>query len=154
MNTFTAYLVYDNLGQYGAALQRPGCDTIFGELTLELPTGWAVYVSDYGDRMLFDPDGKVAELFATPQKIIGAANGKGCRYFHRVLPDDGQKKNLSAFRVSAGLTQQQLADASGVNIRQIQRVENGEADIGNISAKNLLALSDALGIDPRQLLNQ
>ena len=154
MNTFIAYLVYDNLGQYGAALQRPGCDTIFDELTLELPTGWTVDVSTDGSPMLFDPDGKGADLFATPQKIIGAATGKGCRYFRRVLPADGQKKNLSAFRVSAGLTQRQLADASGVNIRQIQRVENGESDIDNISAKNLLALSDALGIEPRQLLNQ
>ena len=52
------------------------------------------------------------------------------------------------------MTQRQLADASGVNIRQIQRVENGESDIDNISAKNLLALSDALGVEPRQLLNQ
>lgn len=55
-------------------------------------------------------------------------------------------------RRGAGLTQQQLADASGVNIRQIQRVELGEAEAGNLTAKNFLALADALNIDPRELI--
>lgn len=52
----------------------------------------------------------------------------------------------------AGLTQAQLAEASGVNIRQIQRVELGEAEAGNLTAKNLIAIADALGVDARELL--
>ncbi len=55
-------------------------------------------------------------------------------------------------RLSAGLTQKQLGDASGVNIRQIQRVELGEAQAGNLTAKNLLALADALEVDPHDLV--
>lgn len=55
-------------------------------------------------------------------------------------------------RLAAGLSQKQLADASGVNVRQIQRVELGEATTGNLTAKNLLALADVLGIDPHDLL--
>lgn len=52
----------------------------------------------------------------------------------------------------AGMTQAELSKASGVNIRQIQRVELGEADAGNLSAKNIIALADALGVDVRALV--
>lgn len=55
-------------------------------------------------------------------------------------------------RRMAELTQAQLAEASGVNIRQIQRVELGEAEAGNLTAKNMLAIADALGVDIKGLL--
>lgn len=50
-----------------------------------------------------------------------------------------------------GMTQAELAEASGVNIRQIQRVELGEAEAGNLTARNLIAIADALGVDVRSL---
>lgn len=59
---------------------------------------------------------------------------------------------LRVARVAAGLTQKQLADAAGVNIRLVQKVEGGEVETGNLTAKNLLALADALGVDPRSLI--
>jgi DNA-binding XRE family transcriptional regulator len=55
-------------------------------------------------------------------------------------------------RRMAGMTQAELAKQSGVNIRQIQRVELGEAEAGNLSAKNIIALADALGVDVRALV--
>ena len=55
-------------------------------------------------------------------------------------------------RRMAGMTQSQLAEASGVTIRQIQRVELGEAEAGNLTAKNLISVADALGVDARDLL--
>ena len=51
-----------------------------------------------------------------------------------------------------GMTQAQLAEASGVNIRQIQRVELGEAEAGNLTAKNLISIADALHVDIRRLI--
>ena len=59
---------------------------------------------------------------------------------------------LVTAREAAGLTQKQLAEASGVNIRQIQRIENGEAKPENITLKNALAIADVLHIDPRKLI--
>ena len=59
---------------------------------------------------------------------------------------------LEWVRRSSGMTQKQLADVSGVGIRQIQRVELGESEAGNLTAKNLLALADALNVHPRGLL--
>ena len=55
-------------------------------------------------------------------------------------------------RKSAGLTQRQLSELSGVNIRQIQRVESGASQASNLTAKNLIAIADALGVDPRELI--
>lgn len=55
-------------------------------------------------------------------------------------------------RRMAGLTQAELSSRAGVNIRQIQRVELGEADAGNLTAKNIIALSDALGVGVRDLM--
>ena len=59
---------------------------------------------------------------------------------------------LKAARQNAGMTQQQLADASGVYVRQIQRIENGEGDISNVTLGNAVKLANALGIDVKELL--
>lgn len=59
---------------------------------------------------------------------------------------------LLYYRKKSGMTQKQLADASGVNVRQIQKVESGEIKLRNASAANVLALADALGIDPHDLI--
>ena len=64
------------------------------------------------------------------------------------------KNKFKTARKNAGMTQQQLADASGVNIRQIRRVELGTSDAGNMIARNLLAIADVLGVDPRSLLDK
>lgn len=50
------------------------------------------------------------------------------------------------------MTQTELAQKSGVNIRQIQRVELGESDAGNLTAKNLIAIADVLSVDPKDLI--
>lgn len=65
---------------------------------------------------------------------------------------NGPAVPLKDLRVAAGFTQQQLADASGVHIRQIQRVELGSSEAGNLSGRNLLAIADALGVDPHDLI--
>ena len=55
-------------------------------------------------------------------------------------------------RRMAEMTQASLAEKSGVNIRQIQRVELGESDAGNLTARNLIAIADVLGVDAKSLL--
>ena len=44
----------------------------------------------------------------------------------------------------AGMTQAELSKKSGIYIRQIQKVESGEIETGNMAAKTLFALADAL----------
>ena len=59
---------------------------------------------------------------------------------------------LAYLRQQHGFTQQALANASGVNIRQIQRIESGEGKMENVTLKNSIALADALGVRPEELL--
>lgn len=59
---------------------------------------------------------------------------------------------LLYYRLKSGMTQAELSKKSGVYIRQIQKVESGEIETGNMAAKNLLALANALGVDARDLL--
>lgn len=55
-------------------------------------------------------------------------------------------------RRGAGMGQKELAEKAGVNIRLIQKVESGEYQAGNLTAKNLLAIAAALKIDPGRLI--
>ena len=64
------------------------------------------------------------------------------------------QNKLKTARANAGMTQQRLADASGVNIRQIRRVELGTSEAGNMSARNLLSIADILEVDPRELIEK
>lgn len=68
---------------------------------------------------------------------------------------DCHSRNISSvewYRRGAGLEQQQLSEVSGVNVRQIRKVEAGEILAENLTAKNLLSIADALGIDPHMLI--
>lgn len=47
-------------------------------------------------------------------------------------------------RTADGLTQKELAEKTGINIRQIQKYESGEYDIGNMTLKNAIAIAKAL----------
>ncbi len=58
---------------------------------------------------------------------------------------------LKEIRKFCGLTQKELAEKSGVNIRQIQKYESGEYQIGNMTAKNARAISSALGCTVEEL---
>lgn len=53
------------------------------------------------------------------------------------------------FRVSAGITQEGLADRSQLHRTYVGGIERGER---NVSFANLLRLADALGVRPSELL--
>ena len=60
--------------------------------------------------------------------------------------------NLKRIRKESGLTQSQLAEASGVNVRMIQHYEQGVKDINNASALTVYRLAEALGTTVGELL--
>lgn len=59
---------------------------------------------------------------------------------------------LLYYRLKSGMTQAELSKKSGIYIRQIQKVESGEIETGNMAAKTLFALADALGVEISELL--
>lgn len=52
---------------------------------------------------------------------------------------------LQEKRTASGLTRQQLSELSGVNVRMIERYEQGERDLNGAKLKTLLKLCVSLG---------
>ena len=52
--------------------------------------------------------------------------------------------HIKTYRKKQGLTQTGLANLAGLNIRQIQKIENEEAKTENITLKTMQAISQAL----------
>ena len=63
-----------------------------------------------------------------------------------------EMSKLKELRLSAGMSRAQLSAASDVNARQIQRIENGEGDMANVTLGNAIKIADALGVDVRELI--
>lgn len=51
---------------------------------------------------------------------------------------------VKTYRKKQGLTQAELANRAELNIRQIQKIENGEAKTENIALKTMQAIAQAL----------
>lgn len=52
------------------------------------------------------------------------------------------------------MTQAQLAEKSGVNVRMVQYYENGFKDLRKAAFETGLKIAEALGCDPRDLLGK
>ena len=59
---------------------------------------------------------------------------------------------LKERREQLGLTQQQVADIAGINIRQYQRFESGERRISGTSFRIGVAVADVLELDVHELV--
>lgn len=62
--------------------------------------------------------------------------------------------NLKELRQKAGLTQAQLAEKSGVNIRMIQYYESGFKDLNKAAFETGIKIAEALECDPRDLIQK
>lgn len=66
--------------------------------------------------------------------------------------DRAPKTRLQAARRAYGMTQKRLAEASGVNLRAVQDLEQGHKDINKCAAETVRALARALGLDMEQIM--
>lgn len=60
---------------------------------------------------------------------------------------------LKMMREARGLTQKQLAKKTGISVRVIQNLEQGARDINKASVETVLRLSEALGCDVYDIIN-
>lgn len=60
--------------------------------------------------------------------------------------------NLKILRSHKGMSQRELAEASGVSIRMIQYYEQGKNDINKAEALTVYRLAKALDVDMDELL--
>lgn len=62
--------------------------------------------------------------------------------------------NLYSIRTSKGMTQTKLAELSGINARQIRKIETGEIKTRNITIGTITALAHALGVEIEDLIGE
>lgn len=60
---------------------------------------------------------------------------------------------IKTYRKKQGLTQTDLANRAGLNIRQIQKIENGEARFENVTLKTMQAIAQALNVKIDDLIS-
>lgn len=60
---------------------------------------------------------------------------------------------IKAYRKKQGLTQTDLANRAELNIRQIQKIENGEVKTENITLKTMQTIAQALKTKIDDLIN-
>lgn len=63
------------------------------------------------------------------------------------------KSSLKFMRESKGMTQAELAEKAGVNLRMVQNYEQGFKDINKATVLTVLRLAEALGCDVYDILN-
>ena len=63
------------------------------------------------------------------------------------------KSRLKFMREDKGISQVELANKSGVNLRMIQHYEQGYKDINNAKVITVLSLAEALGCDVYDIIN-
>lgn len=61
--------------------------------------------------------------------------------------------HIKTYRKKQGLTQTGLANLAGLNIRQIQKIENGEVQTENITLKTMQAIAQALNVKIDDLIS-
>ena len=62
------------------------------------------------------------------------------------------QSNIMEARMAVGLTQKELSAKVGIPYQSIQKLEYGSRDPGRMEARTLIAIADALGVDPHALI--
>ena len=78
---------------------------------------------------------------------------KGVEALDRVMEERTGISRLQMYRKQLGMTQQELAERSGVNLRTLQQYEVGRKELQKAAANNLFALAGALGCRAEALLD-
>lgn len=60
--------------------------------------------------------------------------------------------SLKELREKSGLTKTEVANKAGMSWSHYNRLENGSLKMQNITALKFMAIADALGVDPHDLL--
>lgn len=91
-------------------------------------------------------------FYHAQQEIALLTDEQAQAELRKLSPAQAELNGIKALRRAAKLTQKQLADAVGLDIRNLQRYESGEFDIANMSLSVAVKIADALGVDAKKLL--
>ncbi len=64
-----------------------------------------------------------------------------------------KETKLKQVRKAKGLTQRELAEATGMSLRTLQHLERGARDLNQAAALTVYAIAKALGVEMTELLD-
>ena len=125
------------------------------QATREYWTGWALAFYQWASGSSFSAIERRISVLDV-RAMYSPYHEMDIRHFCDALDEiiAGQKapSNLQAARMAAGLSQSQLAKASGVPVRTLQQYEQGQKNINHARADYVIALARVLCCDCNSLL--
>ena len=73
---------------------------------------------------------------------------------NKQLREKQRQTRLQAYRKRLGLSQKELSELTGVNLRTLQQYEVRDKDINKASMEKVISLADALYCNPKDLLEK
>ena len=147
-------LAYEVLEKAGLSVNRI-TPRYAADRSAEYWTGWALAYFQWDSSLPFFeitkyvPITQIRELY-TPYHEMDIR--QFCDEMRKLYKAAKPDTNLKLLRKSAGLSQQRLAELSGVPTRTIQQYEQRQKNINKANAEHLLLLSRALNCDMAALL--
>lgn len=108
-----------------------------------------LYVNRAGVYFVYAND--TLTLLSRASAQIWAENHLSQDIVDTFFPSIEKSRGVRALRRAAGLTQQQLADAAGINLTQIQKLESGEYQVEKLQLRTALAIAQALCVSVERL---
>ena len=132
-------------------------DVMYLDRSQEFWLGWVlsyyVWLKNYKFKYIFAavPAGEMLGMYDTLHeaditKFVSSLDER-LRAFYA-------QSNLSRLRVAAGISQKELAERSGVNIRVIQGYEQGKRNINKAQFSTIVNLSKVLDCNPLELMDK
>ena len=148
-------LAFDVLGSDACTRLSRAAFSPSGEASAEYWTGWALAFYQWASGA---PFASIQELVTIDQirSMYHPYHEMDVRQFCDKMDElrrrEQPRTNLQARRLTAGLSQSQLARAAGIPVRTLQQYEQRQKDVNHARADYLVALSRALCCQPADLL--
>jgi DNA-binding XRE family transcriptional regulator len=94
-------------------------------------------------REILESDDITTEGKATLKKVYDDYKVK--------MISERSKNIIKQLRLETGLSQQKLADAAGITLSQVQKLEYGEIQLANVTFSTAVKIANAFGISADQL---
>ncbi len=147
-------LAINIISESGKVILFPEPQTVY-DYSAEYWCGWILaYYQWYtarSFRCIYDYI-SIAEVYKLYPTLHEAPEDKFVDTVNAIIADKVETTALQAQRKKAGLTQMQLAEKANVNLRTLQQYELGAKQINRASFQTVMALCNALGCKPADIL--
>ena len=149
-------LVYDVVDLIGESNNNLNNNSIYLVPGAEYWTGWVLaYYQWYSSKTFREIHNIISmeKIYNMYHPYHEMDEEKIIEYINNEASKNKTARRLQAYRKLLGMSQSELAKESGINLRTLQQYEIGAKDIKKASASSVLALSNVLKCDVRDLFD-